>query len=67
MLAGDFAGAFRQNWFLFLSLLYLAALGTASLTSERHPKPGRFLYGTGALIYVGVYVIWFVVRNLLSI
>lgn len=67
LLSGDLAGALRQNWFLFFSLLYLAALTAAPFLRGRHPRLHHFLYGRAALIYVGIYLLWFAVRNLLGV
>ena len=68
LLSGNPLEALRQNWFLLFSGLYLCGLGVSRLYWNKIPKVGQFFWGrTGGLIYVGVYIGWFIVRNILGV
>ena len=68
MLTGDFAGALRLNFFIPFSLSYLLAMLLTRLFCSDTSPWRRFFWGVkGGALYISVYMIWFVVRNILGI
>ncbi|MDE7496695.1 MAG: DUF2752 domain-containing protein [Muribaculaceae bacterium] len=68
LLHGHPLESLQSNWFLAFSLLYLAGLAASDALRERWPQGRRFFWGVwGGGIYVGVYLGWFLLRNLLDL
>lgn len=68
MLTGDFAGALRLNFFIPFSLAYLLGMLLTRCFCPPTSEWRRFFWGVkGGAVYIGVYMIWFVVRNILGI
>ncbi|MDE6444628.1 MAG: DUF2752 domain-containing protein [Muribaculaceae bacterium] len=68
LLHGDFLGALRCNWFIIFSLLYLGGVLATRRCSPRWQSLHNFFWGrTGAAIYITLYLLWFVIRNVLGI
>ncbi|MDE6272017.1 MAG: DUF2752 domain-containing protein [Muribaculaceae bacterium] len=68
MLNGDFGAALRFNFFIPFSLLYLLGLLLTRCFCSEESKWRRWFWGLrGGLTYIAVYVVWFIVRNLLGI
>ncbi len=65
MLSGNFLEAFRLNYFIPFSLIYLPGMLLTALFCVRESPWRRFFWGVkGAMLYIGVYIGWFVVRNI---
>ncbi len=70
LLHGNFWQALQYNWFMIFSILYLL-LCTIVVVYDFDDKLYRFrkyLFGrTTLILYVALYFLWFVVRNLLGV
>lgn len=67
LLHGDLTGALRQNWFLPFSLCYLAALLLSKLLCAPFSPLLTFLWGRrGCTIFISLYILWFIIRNILG-
>lgn len=70
LLHGNFWQALQYNWFMIFSILYLI-LCTIVVVYDFGGKLYRFrkyLFGrTTLMLYVALYFLWFVVRNLLEV
>lgn len=68
LLHGDLAGAFRANAFATVSLPFIAFLVWVETQRVKRPALYRKVYSTSLTIVVCVlFVVWFVVRNILGI
>lgn len=70
VLHGHFAEAIRYNLFLLISLPYLIAVGLVSYVPAlyRRNELRRIVLGMPlAITYVALFLLWFVIRNLLHI
>lgn len=68
LLSGDVAGAFRINMFIPISLIYLLGMLLTRWWCSPESEWRRFFWGMrGGLTYIGLYVGWFIVRNILGV
>lgn len=68
LLHGDILASLRHNWFILFSLCYLAGMWIGKQLRDRHPAIYKFFWGErGGWMYVAVYCLWFLIRNLLGI
>lgn len=68
LLHGDILGALRQNWFLILSVGYLACLLITKYFCTLFSPVRKFFWGRpGCTIFIILYVLWFIIRNILHI
>ncbi len=67
LLHGDIPGALRQNWFIPFSLAYLAALILTKYLCKPFSTLQTFFWGRrGCTLYISLYIIWFILRNILG-
>lgn len=68
LLQGDFKEAISYNYFVFVTIAYIIGLGIASFTYKRDNRLARFFYGyPGAVTYITLYLLWFLLRNLINL
>lgn len=64
LLQGDIMGAWSQNWFLAVAAVYLGGLLLTKWLLRPESEVRRFFWGTtGCTIFIVLYLVWFVVRN----
>lgn len=70
LLHGEFARAIAYNWFFVISIPYLlAVLAVCNIPAlSRRPRLRNAVAGVRtAWVYVALFGLWFVIRNILSI
>ncbi len=65
----DFAGAFRHNPFLVVSMPYVVSCVTVYALDRRHlPRLRRFCYHPAVVnVYAGLILLWWILRNVFSL
>ncbi len=68
LLHGEFLAALRYNYFIVFGVPFFTLLIISSIFRSKFAAIYDFLFSfKGATVYLTVYLVWFVVRNCLSL
>ena len=67
LLHGDLTGSLRHNWFIPFSCCYLAGLILTKYLCPPFSRLQSFFWGRrGCTLYIALYILWFIIRNILG-